>query len=160
MGFGGPDGTGDTVAVTGDGANDALALKMADIGLSMGIQGTDVSKEASDVVILDDNFKSIVTTLKWGRCVFDNIRKFLQFQLTVNVVAVCYELVAAFVPGAELPLTAVQLLWINLIMDTLAALALGTERPTPELLERRPYSKDHAIISPAMIRFIVGHSVF
>lgn len=151
---------GQTVAVTGDGANDALALKKADIGLAMGIQGTDVAKEASDVVILDDNFNSIVTTLKWGRCVFDNIRKFLQFQLTVNAAAVVLCFIAAFVKESHEPLTPVQMLWINLIMDTFAALALGTERPTPSLLKRRPYKEDCSLISPVMWRFILGHAVY
>ncbi|KAG5219297.1 calcium-transporting ATPase, plasma membrane-type [Salix suchowensis] len=110
---------GHVVAVTGDGTNDAPALKEADIGLSMGIQGTEVAKESSDIVILDDNFASVATVLRWGRCVYNNIQKFIQFQLTVNVAALVINFVAA-VSAGEVPLTAVQLLWVNLIMDTLA----------------------------------------
>ncbi|GMN46793.1 hypothetical protein TIFTF001_015979 [Ficus carica] len=128
---------GHVVAVTGDGTNDAPALKEADIGLSMGIQGTEVAKESSDIVILDDNFASMATVLRWGRCVYNNIQKFIQFQLTVNVAALVINFVAA-VSSGDVPLTAVQLLWVNLIMDTLGALALATEKPTKELMEKPP----------------------
>merc|ERR1719471_782567 len=148
----------DVVAVTGDGANDALALQEAHVGLAMNIQGTEVAKEASDIVIMDDNFASIVKTVMWGRSVYDNIRKFVQFQLCVNVVALSISLIAAFLDGLEVPLTAVQLLWVNLIMDTLAALALATEMPTDALLERRPYGRNTHLISHAMWRFVFVHS--
>jgi len=153
---------GHVVGVTGDGANDALALKEADVGLAMGIQGTDVAKEAADIIILDDNFKSIVAAVMWGRCVYDNIRKFLQFQLTVNVVGVLISLIASFLDTIEQStiLTPIQLLWVNLIMDTMAALALGTERPTERLLRRYPYKKDAGLISKKMWRFIFGHSAY
>ncbi|MEQ8273768.1 MAG: calcium-translocating P-type ATPase, PMCA-type [Deltaproteobacteria bacterium] len=140
---------GEVVAVTGDGTNDAPALKVADVGFSMGITGTEVAKEASDIVLLDDNFASIVGGIQWGRSIFENIRKFLQFQLTVNVVALGTAFLAA-VLGFGIPLNTVQLLWVNLIMDTLAALALATEPPTEELFEQPPHGRHAPLITRAM----------
>ncbi|PKI52626.1 hypothetical protein CRG98_026966 [Punica granatum] len=128
---------GHVVAVTGDGTNDAPALHEADIGLAMGIQGTEVAKESSDIIILDDNFASVVKVVRWGRSVYANIQKFIQFQLTVNVAALIINVVAA-VSSGDVPLNAVQLLWVNLIMDTLGALALATEPPTDHLMHRSP----------------------
>ncbi|GFP86052.1 putative calcium-transporting ATPase 13 plasma membrane-type [Phtheirospermum japonicum] len=150
---------GHVVAVTGDGTNDAPALKEADIGLSMGIQGTEVAKESSDIVILDDNFASVLTVLKWGRCVYTNIQKFIQFQLTVNVAALAINFVAA-VSAGQVPLTAVQLLWVNLIMDTLGALALATEKPTNELMEKRPVGRTEPLISNVMWRNLIAQAFY
>ncbi|KAI6689764.1 hypothetical protein NL676_026592 [Syzygium grande] len=142
---------GEVVAVTGDGTNDAPALHEADIGLAMGIQGTEVAKESSDIIILDDNFASVVKVVRWGRSVYANIQKFIQFQLTVNVAALVINVVAAISSG-DVPLNAVQLLWVNLIMDTLGALALATEPPTDHLMERTPVGRREPLITNIMWR--------
>ncbi|KAH7306631.1 hypothetical protein KP509_22G023000 [Ceratopteris richardii] len=150
---------GEVVAVTGDGTNDAPALREADIGLAMGIQGTEVAKESSDIVIMDDNFASVVRVVRWGRSVYRNIQKFIQFQLTVNVAALTINFVAAISAG-DVPLTAIQLLWVNLIMDTLGALALATERPTDKLLEDPPVGRREPLISNPMWRNILSQAFF
>ncbi|CAA6654011.1 unnamed protein product [Spirodela intermedia] len=139
---------GEVVAVTGDGTNDAPALHEADIGLAMGT-GTEVAKENADVIIMVDNFTTIINVAKWGRAVYRNIQKFVQFQLTVNIVALILNFVSACVTGTT-PLTAVQLLWVNMIMDTLGALALATEPPNEEMM-RKP---------PIMWRNILGQVVY
>lgn len=149
------------VGMTGDGTNDGPALKLADVGFSMGIAGTEVAKEASDIILMDDNFNSILKALLWGRAVNDGVRKFLTFQLTVNIAAVVLSFVSALTSeSSESILSAVQLLWVNLIMDTLAALALATEPPSKDLLNRKPISKYAHLINFPMAKMIIGQAIF
>ncbi|KAH9668703.1 calcium-transporting ATPase 12 plasma membrane-type [Citrus sinensis] len=150
---------GHVVAVTGNGIKDAPALEEANVGLSMGIQGTAVAKESSDIIILDDNFATAVTLLNWGRCVYVNIQKFIQFHLTISVSSVLFNFLAAVLVGKN-PLTAVQLLWMNLIVLTLGALALVTEQPTKELMEKPPVRLTEPLITNVMWRNLLAQAFY
>lgn len=148
---------GEIVGVTGDGTNDVAALMAADVGLAMGKCGTELAKEASDIVILDDDFRSIVKSVVWGRCIYNNIQRFLQFQLTANVSTLFISFISAVILS-ETPFKAVQLLWVNLIMDSLGALSLATGKPHDNLLEHKPQNKDTPLITSFMISNIFGQA--
>ena len=148
---------GEVVAVTGDGTNDAPALNHAHVGLSLG-SGTNVAKNASDITLIDDSFRSIVQAVMWGRSLYKNIQRFIFFQLVVNVAALLLVLAGSII-GTELPLTVTQILWVNLIMDTFAAMALASLPPSREVMHQRPRSQDDFIITPGMMRGVIGLGV-
>jgi P-type Ca2+ transporter type 2C len=151
-------GLGHVVASSGDGANDAPALKEADVGCSMG-GGTDLAKEASDIVILNDDFDSIVSGVRWGRLIMKNIRAFIMFQLPINIVALTVVAIAAFSKGTT-PLNVVQLVYVNLVMDSVAAIGIATIPKTDDLMKTPPGAREQFVVTLPMLRSIIPQSLY
>jgi magnesium-transporting ATPase (P-type) len=149
---------GEVVGMTGDGVNDSAALKQSDVGIAMG-SGSEVTKEAGDIVILDDNFNSISNAIRYGRTIFKSIRKFIAFQLTVNVAAVSITFLGPII-GIDFPLTIIQLLWINMIMDTLGAIALGGEPALHRYMQDEPVRRDENILTKEMKSLFMTNGLF
>ena len=150
---------GEVVGVTGDGINDAPALTKADVGIAMGISGSEVSKNAADIILTDDNFTTIIHGIKWGRGVYQNFQRFIQFQLTVNIIAFLIAIVSQ-VLDLEMPFTTIQLLWVNIIMDGPPALALGLEPIRNNVFKKKPVDRNASIITKGMITSIVLNALY
>ena len=150
---------GEVVGVTGDGINDAPALTKADVGIAMGITGSEVSKDAADIILTDDNFATIINGIKWGRGVYENFQRFIQFQLTVNVIAFLIAIVSQIL-NFDMPFTTIQLLWVNIIMDGPPALALGLEPIRDAVFDRKPVDRNASIITKQMITSIVLNAIY